>query len=69
MAPGKTSVLEAINYAMSPSFLSGRIHEEDFNNEDIDCIDILLCLDPCKSASQTDTASGKFPVTEFNLDL
>lgn len=29
---GKTSVLEAINYALSPSFLSGRIKHTDFYN-------------------------------------
>ncbi|MBW8050772.1 MAG: AAA family ATPase [Cytophagales bacterium] len=29
---GKTSVLEAINYALTPGFLSNRISEEDFCN-------------------------------------
>jgi putative ATP-dependent endonuclease of OLD family len=29
---GKTSVLEAVNYALSPSFLSGRIKHTDFYN-------------------------------------
>jgi len=42
---GKTSVLEAINYALSPSFLSGRIKHTDFYNGEDNPIAIELIFD------------------------
>ena len=42
---GKTSVLEAINYALSPSFLSGRIKHTDFYNGEEIPISIELIFD------------------------
>jgi len=42
---GKTSVLEAINYALSPSYLSGRIKHTDFFNGDENPIAIELIFD------------------------
>jgi len=42
---GKTSVLEAINYALSPSFLSGRIKHTDFCNGEDNPIAIELIFD------------------------
>src|SRR5687768_4620061 len=45
---GKTSILEAINFAMSPSYLRSKIDEQDFNNLDQDAIEISLALDPFK---------------------
>ncbi len=42
---GKTSVLEAINYALSPFFLSGRIKHTDFYNGEDNPIVIELIFD------------------------
>jgi len=42
---GKTSVLEAINYALSPSYLSGRIKHTDFYNGEDNPITIELIFD------------------------
>ncbi len=39
---GKTSILEAINFGLSPYFLSGRIKHTDFNDGTDEPIDILL---------------------------
>ncbi len=41
----KTSVLEAINYALSPSFLSGRIKFSDFYNWTDEAIEITITFD------------------------
>ena len=42
---GKTAVLEAINYATSPYYLSSRLDEQDFNNTDAGDIKITVELD------------------------
>lgn len=42
---GKTSILEAINYALSPSFLSGRIKVSDFYNWTDESIIIQILFD------------------------
>ncbi len=44
-ATGKTSILEAINFALSPYFLSGRIKHTDFYNGDDESITIQLIFD------------------------
>ncbi|MGQ9848294.1 MAG: AAA family ATPase [Bacteroidales bacterium] len=44
-ATSKTSILEAINYALSPAFLSGRIKHTDFYNGNDNEIVILLEFD------------------------
>lgn len=44
-ATSKTSILEAINYALSPAFLSGRIKHTDFYNGNSSEICILLGFD------------------------
>lgn len=41
----KTTILEAINFALSPSFLSGRIKHTDFYNGEDDPIEIMLTFD------------------------
>lgn len=38
----KTSIIEAINYAFSPSFLSGRIKHTDFHNGEDNPIEVLV---------------------------
>ncbi|MEK6700306.1 MAG: AAA family ATPase [Nitrospirota bacterium] len=42
---GKTAVLEAINLALSPSFVAARIDEQDFNNHDAGDILIKVIFD------------------------
>ena len=42
---GKTSILEAIHYALSPNYLSGKIEPTDFNNGTNDEIQIELVFD------------------------
>jgi predicted ATP-dependent endonuclease of OLD family len=44
-ASGKTAVLEAINYATSPYYLSSRLDEQDCNNSDLGDIRITLSFD------------------------
>jgi predicted ATP-dependent endonuclease of OLD family len=44
-ACGKTAVLEAINYATSPYYLSSRLDEQDFNNTDAADIRITVAFD------------------------
>jgi predicted ATP-dependent endonuclease of OLD family len=51
---GKTSVLEAINYALSPSFLSGRIKHTDFFNGEENPINIELIFDSNLTAKLPD---------------
>lgn len=41
---GKTAILEAINLAMSSSYVASRIDEQDFNNQDLGDIIIELVL-------------------------
>lgn len=41
---GKTAVLEALNYAFSPSFLASRIDEQDFNFNTNESIEIQVLL-------------------------
>ena len=42
---GKTAVLEAINLDMSPAFVASRIDEQDFNNQDLGDIKIVIIFD------------------------
>ena len=42
---GKTAILEAINYGTSPFYLSSRLDERDFHNEDLGDIFIGLSFD------------------------
>lgn len=42
---GKTAILEAINYATSPNYLSSRIDEQDFNNGDAGDIKVAVEFD------------------------
>lgn len=42
---GKTAILEAINYATSPFYLSSRLDERDFHNDDLGPIEIGLTFD------------------------
>jgi predicted ATP-dependent endonuclease of OLD family len=51
---GKTSVLEAINFALSPSFLSGRIKHTDFYNGEENPISIELIFDSNLNAKLPD---------------
>jgi len=51
---GKTSLLEAINYALSPSFLSGRIKHTDFFNGEENPISIELIFDNILKAKLPD---------------
>ena len=44
-ATGKTSILEAVNFALSPHFLSGRIKHSDFRDGEDDSITIDLEFD------------------------
>lgn len=44
-ASGKTAILEAINYATSPYYLSSRLDEQDFNNLDLADIKISVSFD------------------------
>ena len=51
---GKTSVLEPINFALSPSFLSGRIKHTDFYNGEENPISIELIFDSNLNAKLPD---------------
>lgn len=42
---GKTAILEAINYATSPNYLSSRIDEQDFNKGDSGAIKVVVEFD------------------------
>src|SRR3989344_2049337 len=51
---GKTSIIEAINFALSPYFLSGRIKHTDFYNGSDDSIIIKIELDSVFTAKLPD---------------
>jgi len=51
---GKTSIIEAINFALSPYFLSGRIKHTDFYNGSDDSIIIKIEFDPVFTAKLPD---------------
>jgi predicted ATP-dependent endonuclease of OLD family len=61
---GKTAVLEALNYAFSPSFLSSRINEQDFHNSTDECIEINVML----SESFTVNISDGYSTKEVSCD-
>lgn len=56
---GKTAVLEALNYAFSPSFLASRIEEQDFHNSTEDCIEIQVTLSDSFKVNLADYLSTK----------
>ena len=51
---GKTSVIEAINFALSPSYLSGRIKHTDFYNGEDNPIHIEIEFDKSSNAKLPD---------------
>ncbi|MFA6194091.1 MAG: AAA family ATPase, partial [Parcubacteria group bacterium] len=51
---GKTSIIEAINFALSPYFLSGRIKHTDFYNGSDDSIIIRIEFDSVFTAKLPD---------------
>jgi len=51
---GKTSIIEAINFAFSPYFLSGKIKHTDFNNGSDDSIIIKIDFDSVFTANLPD---------------
>ena len=67
---GKTSVLEAINFALSPYFISGRIKHTDFNNGTDSPIIIEVEFDTCFNIEIPDGyATQKIPCNKIHLEI
>src|SRR5665213_2775703 len=67
---GKTAILEAINFAFGPSFLSSRIDEQDFNNADAGNIEIILTFDKPFNVKLADGYTTRdVPCKTINLEV